>query len=151
MTGEDFLVQVRAVLESHAVFQDMQVSDGILSCTAPHAPADAEYRLLFLEDTWQVLLVTPDRWLSQSIEADLMFTGENIEELLAEELDAVEYRGAPPRIHHYRSEDMLYTFRSPIDISMADAAGAAEIAALHLLAYEETFRDLGDMGETESP
>ena len=44
------------------------------------------------------------------------------------------------KIEHFRSDDMLFTFRSPLPAGI-QAADAAKV----LLAYEACFRNLGDM------
>src|SRR5688500_979912 len=92
----------------------------------------AKYREEQRGGRWQVALVTKDRWLSESIEADFMHHGDPIEELLEEELVDQGYTvagdgmpGGPRRaasgrsieVKHFRSEDMMYTFQSvlPVD------------------------------------
>jgi hypothetical protein len=89
-----------------------------------------------------VSLVTSNRWLSESIEAELMHTGDKIEELLEEELIDQGYEGKLT-CQHYRSDDMLFTFRSEVPVK-PDSNGAAGAASC-LLAYEACFRELGDM------
>jgi hypothetical protein len=71
-----------------------------------------------------------------------MHFGDPIEELVAEELEELD--GTPPAgglvVRHFRSDDLLYTFETPLP---KDADG--ETAVLWLLAYEAAFRELGDM------
>lgn len=88
-----------------------------------------------------------DRWLSESIETDLLHTGDKVEELLAEELAEQGFpTGHGLRIEHFRSDDLLFTFRSPLSLSPS-APDAADAAARYLLAYEACFRNLGDMDD----
>jgi len=113
-------------------------------CAAKNSAEAAEYRLFEEAGKVWVSLVTDNRWLSQSIEAHLVNTGDKLEELLDEELYDVGYEGGTLTFEHFRSPDKLYTFRSPLPIG-ADAPDAAGIAAKCLLAYEACFRRLGDM------
>ncbi len=98
-----------------------------------------------------VALQTPARYLSQSIEADLMFTGDKLEDLLHEELVDQGYDAATPhhfwKVEHFRSEAKLYTFRSLLPVAPASWATqpTAELAVIALKAYEAVFRPLGDM------
>jgi len=90
-----------------------------------------------------VSLVTPSRWLSESIESDLVEHGDDLGELVEDELVELGYegQGLPPTFQHYRSPDLLYTFRTPIP------APGAETATTWMRAYEQAFRRLGDMEE----
>jgi len=143
--GADELIDpVRRAADAAGAFGPVAVREGRLICHAKAAAEPASYRLGFEGGTLWVSLVTADRWLSESIEADLMHTGDKIEDLIAEEL--VELGGARPaggiKCEHFRSDDMLFTFRTPVP---ADAASATR----YLLAYEACFRRLGDMGAGE--
>lgn len=116
----------------------------VLECAAAGSAAPAWYRLFLEGPGLWVALVTPDRWLSQSIEADLVHTGDNLEDLIEEELVDHGLEGVRLRMEHFRSEDKLFTFRSPIPVGASDP-GAPAAAAKCLLAYEACFRNLGDM------
>ena len=131
-------------LES-GVFGEIRLEAGRLSCAAASSAEPAWYRLESEDGQWFVSLVTADRWLSESIEADLMHHGDPIEELIEEELIELGFEHEALKVKHYRSEDMLYTFRSPLPVGDLDATSAARIAAQCLLAYEAAFRELGDM------
>jgi hypothetical protein len=137
--------QVKAKAEAAHVFAAVTVQRGSLHCAAPASAAPATFRLDPDGRGWAVSLVTEDRWLSESIEADLMHHGDPIEELIEEEL--VELGMAHPTVvvKHYRDEQKLYTFRSPVPLEGRDESAAADIAATWLLAYEAAFRQLGDM------
>lgn len=124
------------------VFTSVEVVDKYarLECRAKGAAADAFYRAQSSSDGWAVSLVTPDRWLSESIEADLMHSGDSVEELIEEELVDLGVDTDVVPVQHFRSEDMLYTFRTPLP-----QASTTDDAYTWLLAYEAAFRGLGDM------
>ena len=132
------------------VFGPIFIHKDTLNCEAKASASEATYRLSPDAGKLWVSLVTPDRWLSQSIEADLVHTGDKLEDLLAEELADLDYSGPAPAFEHFRSEDKLFTFRSivPIDAAATDET-SAHTAATFLLAYEACFRRLGDMDATE--
>jgi hypothetical protein len=134
------LKEVAARAGAAGVFGAVEERDGKLVCTAKASSAPASFRLGVEHDggLW-VSLVTADRWLSQSIEADLVHTGDKLPDLLEEEFAELGRPGERPRVEHFRSDDLLFTFRSPVPTADADAAAA------YLLAYEACFRRLGDM------
>lgn len=123
------------------VFDTITQTDRALECRA--RGAEASYRLELDGDQLWVSLVSPDRWLSESIEADLLNSGDDLAELIEEELVELGYEGDAIPFSHYRSEDLLYTFRSPVPRL------EPELAATCLLAYEACFRNLGDMSPDE--
>ena len=117
-------------------------------CEAKASAAPASYRVGVDGATVFVELVMADRWLSHSIEADLLNTGDKMEELLEEELVDLGVRHKERdvsglSVEHFRSEDKLFTFRSrlPGPASELDA----ETIAGCLIAYEACFGALGDM------
>lgn len=131
------------------VFSEVRVDEQGLVCVAQGSAEPAEYRLFWEGEQLWVSLVTPNRWLSESIEAELMHTGDKIEELIEDELVDLGYEGETLRVEHFRSEDLLFTFRSPIDLSGLDTERAAARSAVCLLGYEACFRQLGDMSESD--
>jgi hypothetical protein len=146
---DEFLHKVKAKIEQADVFGEISIADGVLQCAARRSAAPAFYRLAREAGFWNVSLVTADRWLSESIEADLMHTGDSLEELIEEELVELGHDGGPLPVSHYRSDDMLYTFRSPLPIDANDDETAVETASRCLLAYEAAFRELGEMQSSE--
>jgi hypothetical protein len=108
-------------------------------CHARRAASPASYRAFSEGGRVWVALVMADRWLSESIEADLLHTGDKIEDLVHEELIELGYNGPRPAIEHFRSDDLLFTFRTPI------AGDDPRDVTRCLLAYEAAFRNLGDM------
>lgn len=150
--SESALALYRAVGErvrARKVFAEVSADADRLRCRALETEVDAFF---YVEAepggrVW-VGMYTPDRWLSESIEADLMHTGDKLEELLEEELIEQGYEGRLD-VEHFRSEDKLYTFRSPLELADPASADTADRAARVLLAYEACFRELGDMSPTD--
>lgn len=124
---------------------------------AADAPEGALYRLEYREGKLWVAWVSPDRYLSQSIEAVLVFTGDDLDDMIDEELvDLGWERGRLAPNEHFRDEDKLFTFRSalPIDPAALDAGSLKALAtdgARAVNAYRIAFSELGDMdgGEDE--
>ncbi|MBL0928461.1 MAG: hypothetical protein IBJ11_12555, partial [Phycisphaerales bacterium] len=116
-------------------------------------PDEAAFRIVADGPALYIEWVSPDRYFSQSIEADLMWSGDDLAEIIDEELADSGWlaAGAGPMgtLEHFRSPppDKLFTFRQklPIDPARLDPARDAQrlLAALH--AYEAAFRELGDM------
>jgi hypothetical protein len=130
------------------VFGPVEIQGGMLVCAAKESAEPAEYRVFVGEDgkLW-VSLVTDNRWLSESIETDLVHTGDKLDELIEEEMVDLGYEGPRPTFEHFRSDDLLFTFRTrlPIDPARASEPAAVETGAVFLLGYEQCFRQLGDM------
>ncbi len=137
---------VRGLAEKANVFGAVRVRDGVLVCEAQEAAAPAEYRLFADAGAIWVGLFTADRWLSQSIEQDLVHTGDKLEELMEEELadQGEAAAGARPKFEHFRDEEKVFTFRTKVPVRPGEN-GAAERASRWLLACEAMFRRLGDM------
>lgn len=147
-----FLNGVRINAEKADVFAEVKLDRGMIQCLARDAAEQAWYRVAPSADHggWAVSLVTPDRWLSESIESDLMHFGDPIEELIEEELIELGHRGDPLPVKHFRSDDLLYTFVSPLPIDQAKHEDEAiATATTCLLAYEAAFRELGDMSGSD--
>lgn len=143
----EFLESVRDRAVGADVFDSAELSGTRLSCAARGSAEPAEYRVGLEDGSLWVSLVTSNRWLSQSIEADLVHTGDKLEDLIEEELVDQGLTGTRLPFEHFRSRDMLFTFRSPLPIALSELAAAAsvETATRCLLAYEACFRRLGDM------
>jgi hypothetical protein len=139
-----FLEAVAAQAAAAGVFGSVEVEGARLSAAARAPAAPAWYRLGVEAGGVWVSLVTGDRWLSHSIEADLLNTGDHLEDLLTEELADLGVDSGPLACEHFRGEDKLFTFRSRVPIAGVGAADV-RLAAQYLLAYEACFRRLGDM------
>ncbi len=156
------------------VFEDVQCQPGLLRCQARDVESEALYKLLIeppntppdispdgstdkapdagnAGEVW-IGLHTADRWLSESIEADLLHSGDKMEELLEEELVELDYEGGPVAIEHFRDDAKVYVFRSLLEIPGADSPTTPSVidrAVKVLLAYEACFRQLGDMSPSD--
>jgi len=139
------------------VFEDVLCQSGALRCQARDVESEAFYQLLIESPgasgarIW-IGLHTADRWLSESIEADLLHSGDKMEELLEEELVELGYDGGPVPIEHFRDDAKVYVFRSCLEISEAGSPtdpAVTDRAVKLLLAYEACFRPLGDMSPSD--
>lgn len=144
-----FLTAIADRARAAGVFADVRTENGRLICDAKDSAEPAFYSVIEDAGRAWVQLQTPARYLSQSIEADLMFTGDKIHDLIHEEMMDQGYANALPAapelpVEHFRSQDKLYTFRSPLPVAITDSA-AAPVAIAALLGYEAAFRELGDM------
>src|SRR2546426_10237271 len=102
LTTTQFLEALKERAEHAAVFKEVKVtSKGVLQCTVKGSSEPAWFRVDKVDGKWRVSLVTADRWLSESIEADLMHYGDPIEELIEEELIDQGYKGKPLAVKHY--------------------------------------------------
>ncbi len=140
------------------VFSSVDLRSDRVVCPAIAPGAPAEYRL-FLDDgpprgLW-VGFFTADRWLSHSLEADLLHTGDKLGQLIAEELVELGLDlGPKPRIdepEHFRDDAKQFTFRSPVPVAASEfgTPKGADLAAKYLLAYEAALRNLGDVDTRE--
>ncbi len=139
------LAEVAKTANGAGVFESVDVHDARLSCEAKGSAQPAFYRVDLDDGHVWVSLVTLDRWLSESIEATLMVTGDKLEELLDEELVDLGFEFGPVAVQHFRSDDMQFTFRSP----MPSDALSAEAISQALLAYEACFAQIGNMSPAE--
>ncbi len=145
------LQDIKARAEAAGVFGPCEIRGQILICRAKNSAAPASYRLGAeggaegaADGRLYVSLVMADRWLSESIESQLVDHGDHLEDLIAEELAELDYHGPQPTFEHFRSDDMLFTFRSPIPGPTGGRENVENILKL-LLGYEACFRNLGDM------
>lgn len=154
-TGLDNLLDRVAVRADKAdVFEVVRRAGDELVCAAGGSSAPAEYAVTFDVDhrTIWIALRTADRWLSESIEAALMHTGDKLEELIEDELAELNCP-MPVRVEHFRDDNLCYTFRSPVRLATDQVADDTELIAktgAYLLAYEAAFRKLGDMSSGQS-
>jgi hypothetical protein len=145
--------QVADRVRRREVFGDVQPTDKSLGCQVKDVESQAFY-MVELSDTRDVVwvgLYTEDRWLSESIEADLMHSGDKIEELLAEELCEQGLEISLP-VEHFRDEQKQYVFRSPFTLAGdqgLESAPTFDAVAAVLLAYEACFGQLGELGRAD--
>ena len=132
------------------VFAKVRRTDHALRCSAKGIESEASYQVTVAlpeHDVVWVGLHTPDRWLSESIEAELMHVGDKIEELLEEELVEQGFESRLP-VEHFRDDQKVFVFRSPVFVSKPEEVNAPAVidrVTRVLLAYEACFRELGDM------
>jgi len=132
------LTHAAHVARKAGVFGEVSIRGDVLEAKAAASAAPAAFLLTLQSGRPWVALVTPDRYLSQSIEQDLVHTGDKLTELLEEELIELGFTGkAVLPVEHFRDDEKRFTFRTP--------APADDSAATLLLAYEACFRRLGDM------
>lgn len=137
---QDLLQTVTQEVAARGVFREIESLPDRIRCHAKGCPEPAWYELAPVQGVLVVRFATPDRWLSESIESDLMHFGDPIEELVEEELAELGWRGKIPAIKHFRDDARLYTFEGTVPAT--DPATASKF----LLAYEAAFRALGDVG-----
>lgn len=135
---------IRDLAASKDVFDGVRLDGARLDCTARGAAAEATYTVAAGNQGLSVSLSTPDRWLSESIESDLVHFGDPIEELVDEELVDLGWTSGCGRIRHFRDEAMRYVFTTDLPLS-GTAADDVHAGACMLLAFEAAFRQLGDM------
>ena len=139
------LDRVAGVARSSGCFGDIEMKEATLRCAAKDAAAEAWYTVQHEGGGWCVSLSTADRWLSESIETDLLHFGDPLEELIEEELVELGGHGPVPAPKHFRADDRSYVFVNRIPLDNGDANHVAGHIGKWLLAYEAAFRNLGDM------
>ncbi|MSR43943.1 MAG: hypothetical protein EXS15_01090 [Phycisphaerales bacterium] len=128
-------------------FAGVRQEGGRLECDAKGASAPAQYRVEVASDGWRVSLGTLDRWLSESIESQLVEGRESIEDLLQEELTDLEWMTPAPTVKHFRDESKRYVFECTVSLGK-DTTTDVHCARTFLFAFESMFRQLGDMSES---
>lgn len=151
-TTHDLLSQAlnlaQGPLAEAGVFAKVTRADNLLRADAQHVEEECYYAASIEADRVWVGWYTPDRWLSESVEADLVHTGDKIAELLEDELVDQGLPAGRPEVQHFRNEDKVFVFRSQLDLPEEPAA-AAQVIVKTLLAYQACFVALGDMGPDE--
>ncbi len=130
------------------VFAEITIDDRGLSCQAKNSAEEAFYRVSIVDDAVWISLETKDRWLSGSIEGDLVNTGDKLDELIEEEVIDLGHHDAKVSFDHFRSPELMYVFRSRLTTAIDDPK-AAQHALIWLLGYEIVLRELGDMDDTQ--
>ncbi len=134
------------------VFESVEAEAGFLKAHARVVESPSWYQVGPLETVdetsrlW-VGMYTPDRWLSGSIEADVLHMGDKYEDLLEEELIDQGYN-ARLDMQHFRDDDKIFVFRSAVPLATEQKLDDPELqdrVYQTLLAYEACFRELGDM------
>lgn len=151
-TFTEVLSLVAADARASSRFGEVTLLPDAITCAALASSDPAFYRVTRDNAHIWISLVTAARYLSQSIEQDLVHTGDKMAELLHEELIDVEY--PQPRelpVEHFRDEHKLFTFRTAVP--REDLVGApvdqARIVWLVLQAFEACFARLGGMSAAD--
>lgn len=148
-TNTQIIETIIADAKAANVFGSIETQGSTITLEAWGAAEPACYRV-YLDGPEPIIeLATKDRWLSESIEAELVESGDKLDELIEDELVDLGYPedSGVVKFEHYRSDDMEFVFRSRV----IPAAGQdiAQACKIWLLGYEQCFRQLGDMDESE--
>ncbi len=130
------------------VFASVTVGTDAIDCQASNSAEPASYRVFVHDGAFWVSLGMKDRWQSESIESELMHSGDKLNELIDDELDDLGVDDPASSFEHFRSPELEFVFRSRIPVDLHDSS-SGEVVGTWLLAYEQCFRQLGDMDETE--
>lgn len=139
---------VAAAAREAGVFGDVVVQGDRVIAKATASAAPAEYRVEVSARSTTVGVYTTDRWLSHSVEADLLHTGDDLASLLKDELEELGYRGPDLTVEHFRDDDKFFVFRSVTGVQPTDPQAVQRLSTL-LRGYEACFRHLGDMHQDD--
>lgn len=131
-------------------FGAIRTQGAVIEVDAWGSAEPAQYRLYLDQNPPLVELSTKDRWLSESIESELVESGDKLNELIEDELVDLGYElgeGQPVKFEHYRNDDMEFVFRSPVVPNPGQDIHDA--CLLWIRAYEQCFRNLGDMDTSD--
>ena len=141
------LSDLRVRAQASGQFGTVALAADRLTCTARESTAPAEYAVWRSADGWRIALSTADRWLSESIEGQLVESRESLESLLLDELKDLDWTEGELKVRHFRDEARVYVF----EVTLAATASPKDLDRLAtvLRAFEQTFAQLGDMSGTE--
>ncbi|MBX2851530.1 MAG: hypothetical protein KTR15_07285 [Phycisphaeraceae bacterium] len=135
-------------LKDAEVFADVTRTDAGVRCDAMYVEEECYYAAhADSEGNLWAGWYSPDRWVSGSIEGDLVHTGDKIDELLEEELVDLGLSIRLP-LEHYRNDDKIFVFHGRLDLP-SDQAQATNTLVKVLLAFQACFVELGDMAPGE--
>lgn len=143
----ELLESLSAAARTANVFATVDIQSGQLRCDAAEVEEEAWYQVGPAGDhagqpcIWVGLYIA-DRWLSESVEADVLHSGDHFEDLLEEELIDQDY-DTRLKVEHFRDDNKVFVFRSPVPADNPEAVRKT------LIAYEACFRELGDMTPDE--
>ncbi|MCC6284950.1 MAG: hypothetical protein IT439_06545 [Phycisphaerales bacterium] len=140
LAPDALLADVHRRLEAADVFGDLERRGEALVARARASAEPAHYTLAHEGGAWWASLAMADRWLSESIETDLVQSGDSITELLEDELVELDLDDPAPKVEHFRSEARLFTFRARVPGQVTP-----DRLARFMLAFEACFSHLGDM------
>jgi len=139
----DAIATVRDRAHASERFSAIELEGARLRCRARDAAAAAWYVVDREGDAWFVALHTADRWLSESIEGDMLEGRDSAEDLVDDELVEVGFPNRCGKVKHYRDDAKTYVFRAEVPLAGIADPGAG--VATFLLAFEAAFGQLGDM------
>ena len=135
-------------LAEAGVFAEVTRTQTGVRCDAQHVEEECYYAAhTDDEGSLWVGWYSPDRWVSGSIEGDLVHTGDKIDELLEEELVDQGLSLSIP-LEHYRNNDKVFVFHGRLDLP-PESAEATDMLVKVLLAFQACFVELGDMAPGE--
>ena len=132
-------------------FGSVRTVGGVLECDAAASASLATYMVGIESGKVYVSLVMADRYLSQSIEQDLVHTGDKMSDLLKDELIDLGVDVPPVPVEHFRSPEKLFTFRAVVPVEagqLAEPRADEQVLGMvlnFLLGFEACFGPLGDM------
>ncbi len=146
------LNQLFTIADGSGAFRSCKIDAGQLRCDALGSAAPAQYRVELDQGQVWISLVMADRWLSESIEATLMNSGDKLEELLEDELVEQGIDALEVSCQHFRSDDLLFTYRSCTHITLDQLTQdeAVQTARQWLMGYNACFSQIGDMDSDSS-
>ncbi|MDA0803751.1 MAG: hypothetical protein O2819_08390 [Planctomycetota bacterium] len=137
------LLRLKDDVERSRLFRELDASNQGLRCHAQGI--DAWYEVMPSDRGWVVRLVIPDRWLSESIESDLVHGRDSLEALVGDELVDLGCESSIGTIRHFRDDQRQYVFEAGIPAPKTANDDDTTLALQFLLAFESTFRQLGNM------
>lgn len=146
--ADAFLNEALKLCEAHERFDTAQRVGDVVTCHAHGTVDEAQFCIEVDDEGVWLTWASVDRYLSQSIEAELTYTGDDIDDMVDEEIvDAGWNLGKLTPNTHYRDEDMRFVFRWKTGITAADldAGTHAPTFANALAGMVEAFVELGDM------
>lgn len=146
---QQVLASLNATAQKAGVFASITLDGSRLECEALDAGAPAQYRVEIASDGWAISLGTMDRWLSESIEGQLVDSRDSMEALLSEELNDLEWTDAPPKIRHFRDDARRYVFECTVAFGR-DESDDLRRTSCFLLAFQAMFLQLGNMSGEQS-
>lgn len=146
--AEAFLHDITSALEAHDRFDRATRHGARVEAHATATPDEALFCVEIDDEGVWLAWASEDRYLSQSIEAELVFTGDDLDDMIDEEIvDAGWDLGKLAPNAHFRDDERRFVFRckAPVDAETLDPKTHAPAFASALAGMVEAFAELGDM------
>lgn len=140
------LPQLAQLAQLRGVFGEVVLAGSRLECSAKSSPVPAQYRVELTDMGWNISLGTMDRWLSESIESQLVESRDSLEDLLNDELIDLDWKEGAVPVRHFRDDAKRYVFECTLGRG-SDKADNLRRTSAFLFAFEAAFSQLGDMSE----